>query len=167
MACAAELAHGHGGVFRLHPDEVSREGLLFQGGFLLLVHFLEHFQGGFHFLRLFLRPFLKRFFDRLVFRAQLLLAFVESRMQSVAPNLSMLVGTAVAAKLIGAAGGLHKLAAMPSTIESPIANIRSCRSRGGTGCELGGSSTLRMLMPRNWERDWEWACMERWSRGQR
>ena len=45
-----------------------------------------------------------------------LLAYVESQMHRVAPNLSNLVGTAIAAKLIGAAGGLHKLAAMPSTV---------------------------------------------------
>ena len=47
---------------------------------------------------------------------QKMLAFVESRMTTVAPNLSNLVGPAIAAKLIGAAGGLHKLAALPSTV---------------------------------------------------
>ena len=47
---------------------------------------------------------------------QKMLAFVESRMATVAPNLSAIVGTQVAAKLIGAAGGLDKLAALPSTV---------------------------------------------------
>ncbi|KAI3962897.1 hypothetical protein MKW92_051463 [Papaver armeniacum] len=43
-----------------------------------------------------------------------LLDFVESRMEYIAPNLSAVVGSAVAAKLIGAAGGLSKLINMPS-----------------------------------------------------
>jgi len=58
-----------------------------------------------------------------------LLAFVESKMQSVAPNLSNLVGTAIAAKLIGAAGGLHKLAAMPSTVLQVLGHKK--RALGG------------------------------------
>lgn len=32
-----------------------------------------------------------------------------------APNLSAIVGSEIAAKLVGAAGGLHTLANMPST----------------------------------------------------
>ncbi|KAI3890061.1 hypothetical protein MKX03_021418 [Papaver bracteatum] len=43
-----------------------------------------------------------------------ILDFVESRMEYIAPNLSAIVGSAVAAKLIGAAGGLSKLVNMPS-----------------------------------------------------
>ncbi|KAI3859177.1 hypothetical protein MKW92_001226 [Papaver armeniacum] len=43
-----------------------------------------------------------------------LLDFVESRMEYIAPNLSAVVGSAVAAKLIGAGGGLSKLINMPS-----------------------------------------------------
>lgn len=45
---------------------------------------------------------------------QKLLGFVESRMSFVAPNLSAVVGSAVAGKLIGAAGGLSALAGMPA-----------------------------------------------------
>ncbi|KAL6562624.1 U4/U6-U5 snRNP complex subunit prp31 [Orobanche gracilis] len=40
--------------------------------------------------------------------------FVESRMGSIAPNLSAIVGSAVAAKLMGTAGGLTLLAKMPA-----------------------------------------------------
>lgn len=41
-------------------------------------------------------------------------AYVESRMAAVAPNLSALVGTNIAAKLLGLAGGLHALSRQPS-----------------------------------------------------
>jgi len=41
-------------------------------------------------------------------------AFVESRMAFIAPNLSILVGAPIAAKLMGVAGGLSALAKMPS-----------------------------------------------------
>ncbi|VVA91420.1 unnamed protein product [Arabis nemorensis] len=40
--------------------------------------------------------------------------FVESKMGSIAPNLSAIVGSDVAAKLIGNAGGLSELAKMPA-----------------------------------------------------
>ncbi|CAL1357157.1 unnamed protein product [Linum trigynum] len=42
------------------------------------------------------------------------LDFVESRMGYIAPNLSAIVGSAVAAKLMGTAGGLSSLAKMPA-----------------------------------------------------
>ncbi|XP_057437449.1 U4/U6 small nuclear ribonucleoprotein Prp31 homolog [Lotus japonicus] len=42
------------------------------------------------------------------------LDFVESRMGYIAPNLSSIVGSAVAAKLMGTAGGLTSLAKMPA-----------------------------------------------------
>ncbi|CAA7061613.1 unnamed protein product [Microthlaspi erraticum] len=42
------------------------------------------------------------------------LEFVESKMGSVAPNLSAIVGSAVAAKLMGTAGGFTALAKMPA-----------------------------------------------------
>ncbi|XP_027100321.1 U4/U6 small nuclear ribonucleoprotein Prp31 homolog [Coffea eugenioides] len=42
------------------------------------------------------------------------LDFVESRMGYIAPNVSAIVGTAVAAKLMGTAGGLSALAKMPA-----------------------------------------------------
>ncbi|XP_010510964.1 PREDICTED: U4/U6 small nuclear ribonucleoprotein Prp31 isoform X3 [Camelina sativa] len=42
------------------------------------------------------------------------LDFVESKMGSIAPNLSAIVGSAVAAKLVGTAGGVSALAKMPA-----------------------------------------------------
>ncbi|KAK1352963.1 Pre-mRNA processing ribonucleoprotein binding region-containing protein [Heracleum sosnowskyi] len=42
------------------------------------------------------------------------LDFVESRMAYIAPNLSAIVGSAVAAKMMGAAGGLSELVKMPA-----------------------------------------------------
>ncbi|GFZ45891.1 Pre-mRNA-processing factor 31 [Saitozyma sp. JCM 24511] len=41
-------------------------------------------------------------------------AFVESRMAAVAPNLSAIVGTGIAAKLLGLAGGLQAFSRQPS-----------------------------------------------------
>ncbi|WVN86568.1 uncharacterized protein L203_101735 [Cryptococcus depauperatus CBS 7841] len=40
--------------------------------------------------------------------------YVESRMAAVAPNLSVIVGTGIAAKLLGLAGGLHAFSRQPS-----------------------------------------------------
>ena len=40
--------------------------------------------------------------------------YVESRMAFIAPNLSAIIGAPVAAKLMGAAGGLTNLSKMPS-----------------------------------------------------
>ncbi|KAK1284648.1 putative nucleolar protein 5-2 [Acorus calamus] len=45
---------------------------------------------------------------------KMVLDFVESRMGYIAPNLSAIVGSAVAAKLMGTAGGLSALAKMPA-----------------------------------------------------
>lgn len=42
-----------------------------------------------------------------------LLEYVESRMQVIAPNLSALIGSTVAAKLMGISGGLQALSQMP------------------------------------------------------
>jgi len=43
-----------------------------------------------------------------------ILAYVESRMNFVAPNLSAIVGSAIAARLVGIAGGLNALSRMPA-----------------------------------------------------
>lgn len=43
-----------------------------------------------------------------------LLSFVELNMATIAPNLSVIVGAPIAAKLMGLAGGLTQLATMPS-----------------------------------------------------
>jgi U4/U6 small nuclear ribonucleoprotein PRP31 len=40
--------------------------------------------------------------------------YVSSRMNVLAPNLSAIVGTTTAAKLLGVAGGLSGLAKMPA-----------------------------------------------------
>lgn len=45
---------------------------------------------------------------------QVILGYVESRMKLFAPNLTEIVGSVTAAKLIGIAGGLDKLAKMPA-----------------------------------------------------
>lgn len=45
-----------------------------------------------------------------------LLEFVESRMNLIAPNLSHMLGTSVAAKLMSAAGGLTALSKLPASV---------------------------------------------------
>lgn len=40
--------------------------------------------------------------------------YVESRMAFIAPNISIIVGSSIAAKLMGVAGGLTKLAKIPA-----------------------------------------------------
>ena len=44
----------------------------------------------------------------------LLLKFIESRMERLAPNISALVGTHIAARIIGQVGGLRALSIMPA-----------------------------------------------------
>ena len=69
---------------------------------------------------------------------QTMLTYVESQMSVVAPNLSNLVGTTIAAKLIGAAGGLHKLAALPSTVLQILGSKKRGGVSGGMGAGVGG-----------------------------
>lgn len=52
--------------------------------------------------------------------------YVSSRMNILAPNLSAIVGTTTAAKLLGVAGGLAGLAKMPSC------NVHVCQSQSST-----------------------------------
>ncbi|KAG5522696.1 hypothetical protein RHGRI_034738 [Rhododendron griersonianum] len=61
------------------------------------------------------------------------LDFLETRMEHIAPNLSAIVGSAVAAKLMVTAGGL-----------SPLANLPSCTVRllGAKKTNLAGFSTV-------------------------
>jgi len=65
-----------------------------------------------------------------------MLAFVESRMNVVAPNVSAIVGTTIAAKLVGAAGGLNKLAELPSTVVQILGSKKK---------SLGGMSTTSQV----------------------
>jgi len=51
----------------------------------------------------------------LVFCSFQILQYVESRMQFIAPNLSAMVGSSIAAKLMGVAGGLTALSKLPAT----------------------------------------------------
>eukprot|EP00667_Euglena_gracilis_P009090 EG_transcript_9231 len=53
-----------------------------------------------------------------------ILEYVQSRMNVVAPNLSVLVGTAIASQLIGGAGGLHKLAKLPAGVIQVLGKAR-------------------------------------------
>ena len=48
----------------------------------------------------------------------------QSRMNVVAPNLSVIVGTAIASQLIGIAGGLHKLSKLPANVIQTLGKAR-------------------------------------------
>ncbi|KAG8466553.1 hypothetical protein KFE25_007932 [Diacronema lutheri] len=56
-------------------------------------------------------------------------AYVETRMHAVAPNLTTIVGADVAARLIGTAGGLTKLAGLPAGVVQSLGVKR--RTLGG------------------------------------
>eukprot|EP00983_Pelagomonas_calceolata_P037070 1136170-Pelagomonas_calceolata.AAC.6 len=63
-----------------------------------------------------------------------ILQFVESRMASIAPNLSLIVGSEIAAKLMGLAGGLHALSRMPACnvlVRNTSLYLRACGVAGG------------------------------------
>jgi U4/U6 small nuclear ribonucleoprotein PRP31 len=62
--------------------------------------------------------------------------YVSSRMNVLAPNLSAIVGTTTAAKLLGVAGGLAGLAKMPACnvhVSCPL-SCSSCQSRLTRNC---------------------------------
>ena len=61
-------------------------------------------------------------------------SYVSSRMNVLAPNLSAIVGTTTAAKLLGVAGGLSALAKMPA-----------CNVFVSDGVDLNIHSTCSML----------------------
>ncbi|XP_075590937.1 pre-mRNA processing factor 31 isoform X2 [Dermatophagoides farinae] len=67
----------------------------------------------------------------------LIYEFVESRMTFIAPNLTVIIGASIAAKLIGLAGGLTSLSKIPSC---------NLKSLGSTRKTLSGFSTT-VIMP--------------------
>lgn len=66
------------------------------------------------------------------------LEYVESRMSMLAPNMSALVGTRVATKLLGAAGGLSALAKIPSC---NLHLLGAARKHSGGWSTVHGAST--------------------------
>eukprot|EP01062_Namystynia_karyoxenos_P073353 TRINITY_DN70155_c0_g1_i1.p1 TRINITY_DN70155_c0_g1~~TRINITY_DN70155_c0_g1_i1.p1 ORF type:complete len:528 (+),score=196.61 TRINITY_DN70155_c0_g1_i1:89-1672(+) len=67
---------------------------------------------------------------------QLILEYVQSRMNLLAPNLSAIVGTQIAAQIIGAAGGLADLAKRPANVIRTLGKRREA---------LGGFSAKTQL----------------------
>ncbi|KNE55656.1 hypothetical protein AMAG_01543 [Allomyces macrogynus ATCC 38327] len=74
-----------------------------------------------------------------------LLRYIESRMHVLAPNVSALVGTAVAARLMGAAGGLAALCRIPACNllvlgqAARVAAVSSSREGGVVGAAVAGA----------------------------
>lgn len=64
--------------------------------------------------------------DRLEEARKTIFNYVRSRMSMLAPNLSKIVGTTTAAKLLGVAGGLGGLAKMPSCNVHVCALVLTC-----------------------------------------
>jgi len=62
--------------------------------------------------------------------------YVESRMAFIAPNVSAILGAAIAAKLMGAAGGLTKLSKMPSNTIALLGQSKDRRSGFSTATQL-------------------------------
>merc|ERR1719334_1001503 len=62
--------------------------------------------------------------------------YVESRMAFIAPNLSAIVGASIAAKLMGAAGGLTKLSKMPANNISLLGQQKKVSTGFSTASQL-------------------------------
>merc|ERR1719470_557831 len=62
--------------------------------------------------------------------------YVESRMAFIAPNVSVILGAPIAAKLMGAAGGLTKLSKMPSNNICLLGQSKERRSGFSTATQL-------------------------------
>lgn len=68
--------------------------------------------------------------------------YVESRMNFIAPNVSAILGPPIAAKLMGAAGGLTKLSKMPSNNISLLGQSKDRRSGFSTATQLPHTGML-------------------------
>jgi len=62
--------------------------------------------------------------------------YVESRMAFIAPNLSAIVGSNIAAKLLGAAGGLTNLSKMPANNISLLGQLKKAATGFSTATQL-------------------------------
>lgn len=63
-----------------------------------------------------------------------ILSYVEGRMDIVAPNLSAVTGSSIAARLMGIAGGLTALSKLPATVVQLLGN----KKKTSTGLSAGG-----------------------------
>eukprot|EP00955_Chlamydomonas_euryale_P028791 303966-Chlamydomonas_euryale.AAC.1 len=75
---------------------------------------------------------------------RLVLSFVESRMSNIAPNLSLVVGSEVAAKLMGVAGGLVALSKMPAC-NVQVWGAWGCPRRRGGGVQHDWAQKVRTV----------------------
>lgn len=86
-----------------------------------------------------------------------ILTLVQGKMGRIAPNLSIVVGTAIAAQLMGLAGGLNTLSQMPAcniqvcdNSHNIEASIYVVKSRGGASSSnlavVLGTATAAQLM---------------------
>ena len=89
--------------------------------------------------------------EQLDYRKRRLLNYVESRMFLLAPNLSNVVGTGIAAQLIGTAGGIENLSRMPAcniqVLGSQKKNLLGFSKHGESGVKVhhGLFGTMEMV----------------------
>jgi U4/U6 small nuclear ribonucleoprotein PRP31 len=75
-----------------------------------------------------------QYMENLISLQNELASFVERRMERMAPNVSVIVGTKIAAQLLGLAGGLEELSKIPSCNLQVIGQTRhTSASRAGLG----------------------------------
>lgn len=77
--------------------------------------------------------------DTLVTARARVMSYIEESMQALAPNLTFLAGSALAARLVSHAGGLEKLAQMPS--QNILLLGGSAFARQTTAVAAGGNTT--------------------------
>jgi U4/U6 small nuclear ribonucleoprotein PRP31 len=85
------------------------------------------------------------YMDEIIVVQQTLSRFVELRMQGLAPSISVLIGTHMAARLVGLAGGLAELCRIPACNLQVLGQVKqSASSRAGfastTAAPQGGAS---------------------------
>jgi RNA processing factor Prp31 len=68
--------------------------------------------------------------------------YVESRMAFIAPNLSAIIGANIAAKLLGAAGGLTNLSKMPANNISLLGQQKKVAQGFSTATQLPHTGVL-------------------------
>ncbi len=68
--------------------------------------------------------------------------YVESRMAFIAPNLSAIIGANIAAKLLGAAGGLTNLSKMPANNISLLGQQKKVAQGFSTATQLPHTGQL-------------------------
>jgi U4/U6 small nuclear ribonucleoprotein PRP31 len=74
-----------------------------------------------------------------------ILKYVSSRMNALAPNLSAIVGTTIAAQLIGIAGGLEALSKIPSADLQLLGKVKKTQFLGTMSASTNNATDVKYL----------------------